>query len=188
MIFNCTKKTKERFNINYWEEYKDEIEEKEIIDIIEKEKEDSFFNWGLKYFAFDRRKCIQLIHFETKFNLYLFDIKVADMSELGNIIAYYLLELYKTDQEVTELLEDYFKESQLCVYTKLTNKSAISTLNGNEWQFALGGERFYEYIDNNILKTLDINKDANWNNLVTINKKYIVPGKEFKRALIERYK
>lgn len=188
MIFNCTKKTKERFNIKYIDEYKDKLTKAIVTKAIESEKDDDFLNWGLKYFPFDGRKCIQLIHFKTKFNLYLFDLKVNDISELGNIVAHYLLELYKNDQEVIVLLEKYFEESPLCIYAKLTNKSAISTLNANEWQFALDSTRFYDYIENNILKTIEINKDANWNNIVTINKKYIVPGKEFKKALIERYK
>ena len=50
------------------------------------------------------------------------------------------------------------------------------------------GYRFYDYIENNILKTIEINKDANWDNLVTINKEYIIPAVIFKKELIERYK
>ena len=50
------------------------------------------------------------------------------------------------------------------------------------------GYRFYDYIENNILNTIEINKDANWNHLVIIDKKYILPGEVFKKELIERYK
>ena len=39
------------------------------------DKNDDFLNWGLKYFSFDKRKCIQVVHFKTKLNIYLFDIK-----------------------------------------------------------------------------------------------------------------
>ena len=50
------------------------------------------------------------------------------------------------------------------------------------------GYRFYDYIENNILKTIEINKDANWNHFVLIGKEYILPGEVFKKELIERYK
>lgn len=188
MILNCTQKTKERFRIKYQDEFEDELADEITKKIIEKEKNDDFLNWGLKYFSFDRRKCIQVIHYRTKFNLYLFDLKVSDIENLGNIIANYMLELYSGDELMIKLLYKYFNESPICVFSKLTNKSMIASLNSNETYFMAEGYRFYDYIENNILKTIEINKDANWNNFVTINKEYILPGKEFKKELIERYK
>ena len=86
------------------------------------------------------------------------------------------------------LLHKYFSENHICVFSKLTNKSAISSLNSNEIYFMEDGYRFYDYIENNILKTIEINKDANWNHFVLIGKEYILPGEVFKKELIERYK
>lgn len=188
MILNCTQKTKERFRIKYKEEFEDKFAAKIVERIIDKEKNDDFLNWGLKYFSFDRRKCIQVVHFKTKLNIYLFDIKVSDLENIGNIIANYLLEIYHDDELMIQLLHKYFSENPICVFTKLTNKSAISSLNSNETYFMADGYRFYDYIENNILNTIEINKDANWNHFVIIDKKYILPGEVFKKELIERYK
>ena len=187
MILNCTQKTKEKFHIKYYEEFEDKMIGQITKKVIENEKNDDFFNWGLKYFLFDGRKCVQVIHFKTKFNLYLFDLKISDIEDIGNIIANYLLELYNEDKIMTKLLHKYFNEKPICVFSKLANKSIISSLNSNEIYFMAEGYRFYDYIENNILKTIEINKDANWNNIVTINKKYVLPGEQFKKELIERY-
>ena len=92
MILNCTQKTKERFHIKYNGEFEDKIADEITKRIVDKEKNDDFLNWGLKYFSFGRRKCIQVINFKTKLNIYLFDIKVSDLENIGNIIANYLLE------------------------------------------------------------------------------------------------
>lgn len=188
MILNCTQKTKERFRIKYKEEFEDKFAAKIVERIIDKEKNDDFLNWGLKYFSFDRRKCIQVVHFKTKLNIYLFDIKVSDIENIGGIIASYILELYSDDELMVKLLHKYFNETSFCVFSKLTNKSVIASLNSNEAHFMANGYRFYDYIENNILKTIEINNDANWDNLVTINKEYIIPAVIFKKELIERYK
>ena len=188
MILNCTQKTKERFRIKYSEEFEDKFAAEIAKRIIDKEKNDDFYNWGLKFFSFDRRKCIQVVHFKTKLNIYLFDIKVSDLENMGNIIANYILELYSDDELMIKLLHKYFNETSFCVFSKLTNKSVIASLNSNETYFMAYGYRFYDYIENNTLKTIEINKDANWNNLVTINKEYIIPAEIFKKELIERYK
>lgn len=188
MILNCTQKTKEKFHIKYNGDFEDKIADEITKRIIDKEKHDDFLNWGLKYFSFDRRKCIQVINFKTKLNIYLFDIKVSDLENIGNIIANYLLEIYHDDELMIRLLHKYFSENHICVFSKLTNKSAISSLNSNETYFMEDGYRFYDYIENNILKTIEINKDANWNHFVLIGKEYILPGEVFKKELIERYK
>lgn len=188
MILNCTQKTKERFHIKYNGEFEDKIADEIAKRIVDKEKNDDFLNWGLKYFSFGRRKCIQVINFKTKLNIYLFDIKVSDLENIGNIIANYLLEIYHDDELMIRLLHKYFSENHICVFSKLTNKSAISSLNSNEIYFMEDGYRFYDYIENNILKTIEINKDANWNHFVLIGKEYILPGEVFKKELIERYK
>ena len=71
MILNCTQKTKERFRIKYSEEFEDKFAAAIAKRIIDKEKNDDFYNWGLKFFSFDRRKCIQVIHFKTKLNIFI---------------------------------------------------------------------------------------------------------------------
>ena len=189
MIFNCTKKTKERFHIDYFEEEKSEIDSS-IKEMIVEQTNDELFNWGLKYFSFDGRKCLQLLNFKTKFNLYIFDLKVSDLNKIPDLITFYLFELYKDDKEVIYLLNKYVGEYPFSIFTKITNKSVISSLNLNEDYFMMGTERFWNYFKGNTLNTIEINRDANWHNFVTINKSkhYIQPAKSFKEALIERYK
>ena len=192
MIFNCTKETKKKFKIPYEEEFNDDFKNIVSQKIIILEKDDLLLNWGLKYFIFDGRKCIQFVNFLTKFNIYAFDLRVNDKEYFGEIIAKYLLELYKDDKVVIKLLERLYDEHPLCIFSKLENKSIISTLNTNETLFAENGYRFYDYIENNVLNTMKINYEANWENLVTLNKKgkkeYILPAEEFKKELIDRYK
>lgn len=60
MILNCTQKTKDRFNIKYQEEFNDKLANDIVKEIIEKEKNDFFLNWGLKYFSFDRKNVYRL--------------------------------------------------------------------------------------------------------------------------------
>lgn len=70
-------------------------------------------------------------------------------------------------------------------------QSIISSLNHNQTVYADDGNSFYEYIDKNILKSVEINKDFNWKYLTSKNidgkKEYIYPAEYFKELLINRY-
>ena len=76
-------------------------------------------------------------------------------------------------------------------FDKLTDKSAISTLNRTQSDFAFDGYRFYDYIENGILKTRQINEEVNTTWLVTqkIDGKttYFYPKERFRDLLRERY-
>ncbi|MCI8291852.1 MAG: hypothetical protein HFJ25_06410, partial [Clostridia bacterium] len=54
------------------------------------------------------------------------------------------------------------------------------------------GNSFYEYIDKNILKSVQINKDFNWKYLsskvINGKKEYIYPAEYFRELLLEKYK
>ena len=99
--------------------------------------------------------------------------------------------IYVNDVEMTSLLNRLFNEHPLCVFSNLTDKSAISTLNNNERCY-VETYRFYDYIENNTLKTIEINKDVNFHNLLTVKingkREYIVPGEYFKELLTNYYK
>ena len=148
--------------------------------------------WGIKIFYMDRRKCLQAMNFASRFTIYIFDIHNDDIQYIGDVIAKYLLELYKDDKIMVEYLKRLFEKHSVCIYSNLTNKSIISALNYNETINVDYCDLFHEYIDNNVLKTIDINKDVNWNNIMNIyingNKEYVVPGKYFKELLIDFYK
>lgn len=146
----------------------------------------------MKLFYFDRRKCIVAMNFASKFTVFLFDIKVDDLSNVGNFISDYLFELYKDDEEMTSfLLPKYLDEAPHCVFAPLKDKSIISYLNNMVSGFACDGYRFYDFIENNILKTIEINIQVNFDYIVSDKidgkKDYIFPGKRVKELLVERY-
>ena len=191
MILYVTKKTRERLNIPIISELSD-INKTFASIVYKKEKDNLLLEWGIKIFYMDRRKCLQAMNFASRFTIYIFDIHNDDIQYIGDVIAKYLLELYKDDKIMVEYLKRLFEKHSVCIYSNLTNKSIISALNYNETINVDYCDLFHEYIDNNVLKTIDINKDVNWNNIMNIyingKKEYVVPGKYFKELLIDFYK
>ncbi len=190
MIIYVTKQTRERYKIKLPHEQEPPVDSYMRM-LIEKEGGDEILEWGCKLFYFDGRKCVQLVNFASKFTVFLCDIKVADMNTLGDRLANYLLEMFKDDTLMYHCIEKMLEESPLFCFDKLANKSIISTLNKNQLDFAFDGYRFYDYIDNGILRTLQINHDVNFDWLVTkeINgkKEYVFPGELFRKLMIQRY-
>ncbi len=190
MIIYVTKQTRERYKLKMPQELsppKDFYTKMLVL----KESGDEILEWGCKLFYFDGRKCVQLVNFASKFTVFLCDIKVADMNTLGDRLANYLLEMFKDDTLMYHCIEKMLEESPLFCFDKLANKSIISTLNKNQLDFAFDGYRFYDYIDNGILRTLQINHDVNFDWLVTkeINgkKEYVFLGELFRKLMIQRY-
>lgn len=191
MIFYVTKKTKERLNIPMISDLSD-VNKILANMVYEKEKDNQLLEWGIKIFYMDRRKCLQVMNFASRFTIYIFDIHNDDIRYIGDVIVKYLLELYKNDKIMIKYLKRLFEEHPVCVCSNLTNKSIISALNYNETINVNYCDLFHKYIDNNVLKTVDINKDANWDNIMNTyidgKKKYVVPGKYFRELLIKFYK
>ncbi len=142
----------------------------------------------MKIFYFDGVKCLQVVNFASKLTLFLFDLKVKDVKDLGNYIVFWLRLLYKDDREMTEAIETLFTKSNITCFDKLVDKSIIATLNSTQLSFALDGYRFYDYIDNNILNTIKINTDINFNYILTkqVDRKtiYFYPGEMFKELML----
>lgn len=146
---------------------------------------------GAKLFYFDRRKCIQIVNFASKFTLFLMDIKVSDLENIGNLVSYYLLELYKHDRKMTKALEKMLEENFVTCFSKLTDKSAIATLNITQSRFAQDGYRFYEFIRGGILYSMEINHDVNFKWLFTMKAngktEYFYSGEKFREIVLNRY-
>ena len=159
--------------------------------VIEEQSGDELLEWGLKLFYFDGRKCIQAINFASKLAIFLFDIKNEEIGDIANGIAMYLNEIYSKDLKMKRMLKKFYDEYPVCAFSRLVNKSIISSLNHNQTVYTDDGYRFYEYIDKNILKSVEINRDFNWKYLSSkvINGKrdYIYPAKYFRELLINRY-
>lgn len=190
MILYATKQTIERFKIPMPEEMHP-VPKAASLQLLAAEQGDPLLEWGVKMFYFERRKCIQVMNFASKFTIFLIDIKLSDFHEVPNLIAVYLLELYKDDPDMVKLLKRMFVHHSVCMFTKLTDKSVISSLNHNQSDFAQDGYRFYDYFEKNVLQTVRINHDFNFDWIVTqrINGKVegIWPGKRLKELLIERF-
>jgi hypothetical protein len=190
MILYATKQTIDRFKITMPDEMHP-IPQLASKQLIKSQQGDSLLEWGFKLFYFNRRKCLQVMNFASKLTIFLIDVKVDDMGDAINNIALYLLDMYQTDKNMVRILEKFFSQYSLYVYTKLTDRSIISSLNRNQSDFANDGYAFYDYFENNVLQTRTINHDMNfkWPVTQTIDGKmeYIYPGERFKALLLERY-
>lgn len=191
MLFYATKQTIERLKIKMPNEMQ-LFSEIALNQVIKEHQGDELQEWGLKLFYFDRRKCIQVMNFASKLTILLIDVKLEDVGFIPNRIAHYLLDLYKDDKTMVDLLDQFFNQHSLCVFSKLTNRSIISSLNHNQTTFLNNGDTLFDYLKNGVLHTKKINHDINFKWLVskTINGKlrYILAGEHFKELMMERYR
>ena len=191
MIIYVTKETFDKYKLKRPEDLKPPLDELART-VMEKEAGDRLCEWGGKLFHFDRRKCIQIVNFASKFTLFLVDVKLSDLPNIGDYIAEYIFDIYSEDKEMLSALNRMFEEHQYMCFSKLTDKSIISTLNSTQSRFAEDGYRFYDFISEGILHTKDINRKINsdWLFTMTINKKtdYFYAREKFRTLVLERYK
>lgn len=197
MILYCTKQTMERYGLKLPEEMQNPDIAKISRETINAEQGDRLLEWGVKLFYFDGKKCLLLMNFASKLMLVLPDMKKDDCQYIGNILANYLLRLYQNDPRMTELLERLFEEHPVTAFSKLTDKSAIASLN-HRLSFDLAdGEvlrEFIRYEPGNSLPTLhsmDCNDSFNRETPTTVNidgkKYYAYPVERFEYLLRTRY-
>ena len=191
MILYATKQTIKDLNIPMIEELS-QFNKTMAQKVIEEQTNDRLLEWGLKIFYFDNRKCVQAINYASKLTIFLFDIKEEEIAYIANGIAIYLMDIYEKDKNMIKVLEKFFKDYPACTFSKITDRSIIASLNHNQFEFADNGYAFYDYIENGILKSKEINKKFNWKELTTqiINgkKDYIYPAEYFREILLNRYK
>lgn len=110
---------------------------------------------------------------------------------MPNAIAENLFNIYSDDKEMTALLERFFAEHPIACYSKLTDRSIISTLNRVQSDYLYDGYRLYDFIEDNILHTLKLNKVINKKNPASKNvngkREYFFPAEEFAALLKARY-
>lgn len=190
MIIYVTKETFDKYKLKRPEDLKPPLDELART-VMEKEAGDRLCEWGGKLFHFDRRKCIQIVNFASKFTLFLVDVKLSDLPNIGDYIAEYIFDIYSEDKEMLSALNRMFEEHQYMCFSKLTDKSIISTLNSTQSRFAEDGYRFYDFISEGILHTKDINRKINsdWLFTMTINKKtdYFYAREKFRALVLGRY-
>ncbi len=189
MIFYATKQTMDRFKLKYPNEMSHGKRETCEV-LLKSEKGNPLYEWGVKLFYFDRRKCLQVVHAMTKITVFLIDIKSSQIEDCPNMVAMYLFELYKDDAAMQKALDKYFSSSGFAIYDKLTDKSLISTLNRTQLSFADDGYRFYDFIENGILQSFKINRAvAEYIMTAKINGKseYIVPKEYFRSTILQKF-
>lgn len=167
------------------------IENKAANKIIEEQTNDSLLEWGIKLFYFNKIKCLQAVNFSSKLTIFLFDVRNEEIEYIGNAIATYLMEIYSNDAKMKKVLMKFFNDYPSSTFAKLTNKSVTAILNNNQHHYAEDGKKFYDYVENNVLNSMQINKDYNWKQLTTKNiegrSNYTFPAEYFKELILERY-
>ena len=190
MIYYATQETMDRYKLKRPHEMSPGI--KELCEqIIEKEQGNSLYEWGVKLFYFDRRKCLQIVHFLTKMTVFLIDFKVNEIENAANAVAQYLFYLYEPDRKMKKALERYFASSPFVTFEKLTNRSIATTLNQTRRNFAFDGYRFYDFIENGILQSKKINRAAaEYPRMMKVDGKteYIIPKEYFKEVILEKFR
>lgn len=71
MILYATKETVKKYGIPMLEKFEDKKIRETLIAVRENEEGKEIFEWGMKVFYFDRRKCLQLVNFSSKFTIFL---------------------------------------------------------------------------------------------------------------------
>ena len=190
MIIYATKQTIERYKIVLPQDMHSPIREMALI-TLQKESGDRLLEWGAKLFYFDRRKCLQVVNFASKLTLFLFNVKIDDLSAVGNAIAQYLLDIYSNNAVMTKLLKRFFDDYPVVMFDRLTDRRAIATLNHTQLTFADDGYRFFDFIENNILQTRKINMKVNFDWIFSEKNAgktdYFYSGERFEQLLKERY-
>ncbi len=151
MIVYATKQTVDSYGFKMPEEFRDPIMKPIILDVYNREKGNQLLEWGAKLFYFDRRKCIQVCNFASKFTIVLADVKKVEVELIGDFIARYMLDIYSEDKKMTALLKRFFKENPLVCFSKLTDRRIISTMNRFQSNYLEDGYYLYNFIENNVL-------------------------------------
>lgn len=160
MIFYATKETMQRYKLKTPDQLKSEIAPYAQA-VVQQEQGNRLYEWGCKLFYFDRRKCLQVMHYETKLVIFLVNLKMDDLEFAGNAVAQYLMDMYSSDVFMQRALERYFASSPFVCFDKITDRSIIASMNGIQSRWACDGYRFYDYIQDGTLHTKQINRDVN---------------------------
>lgn len=160
MIFYATKETMQRYKLKAPEELNSEMAPYAQA-IINKEKGNRLYEWGCKLFYFNRRKCLQVMHFETKLVIFLIDVKISELQFAVNAVPQYLMDMYSSDADMQRALELYITSASFICFDRITDRSIISSMNGIQNRWAFDGYVFYDYIHDGILHTKQINREVN---------------------------
>jgi len=190
VILYATKKTIERFKLKLPQDMNDPMVARLGKTILAVEKGDELVEWGAKLFYFDGRKSIQLVNFASRLTFFLVDVHPDEVDNIGGMLTGYLYNLYRDTPDMKELLDRYFEEHQLIVFSPLTNKSVLGTLNYTQESYVERGS-LYEYIWDGLFHSLELNKKFNqewiFSKMEQGERIYFNPGERFEALLRARY-
>ena len=184
MIIYGTKQTMERYGLS------DELHtESNIVPIqIGQEQGNPLHEWGAKIFYFERKKCLQVCNFASKFSLFLFNLKKNDIDLIGELMAFYIYEMYSEDKDMQSALVELLGLRPAVCFSKLTDRRIIASLNAAQRMFAGDGDYFYQFMYDDVLDTFEINYRYNFEYFVTdkIDGKtqYYFPGERFRELVL----
>ena len=188
MIIYATKQTMERYGLP------DDLHpEGNVVPIFAgRDVANPLREWGAKLFYFDRRKCLQVCNFASKFTIFLFDLKKEDIDLIGELLGFYLFELYSDDEEMKLAIIELFGLKPAVYFSKLTDKRIIATLNSTQRTFAADGDYFYRFIEDGVLDTMEINRRFNFDYIITDKiggkTQYFMPNERFRELVLAEYR
>lgn len=191
MIIYGTKKTLDIYRLKLPDQFANPLMKQLITDTRKRQAGDPLYEWGAKVFQFEYLKCLQLCNFTSKFTIVIADVKEKQIDQLTEIIFGYLNDIYSGDQEMLKLIDRYAAENTVTYFDKLTDRSIISSMNYFQTSYMEDGDRFYDFVDGNLLRTRPLNKEINWNYLAGLKvhgkKTYDYPAERFAQLLKNRY-
>ncbi len=159
--------------------------------IIDREGGDDLLKWSAKYFEFDGRKCMQIMNMASMFTLFLVDVGRVELHYIGNMMANYMHDIYKNDREMLGAIEKMFEKTGGICHTDLNDTNVLMMMTQTQLKFALNGRRFYDFVENGVLKTSEINKTFNrqWPVRVMVDDKAeeFVPADKFRELMVKRF-
>ena len=185
MIFYATKETMQRYKLKTPEQLQSEAAPL-VRMMAQKERGNHLYEWGCKLLYFDGRKCLQVMHFETKLVVFLMDLKQKDLEFAGDAVANYLMDMYAEDKEMIHALEQYCASSPIMYFDKITDKSIIASMNHVQMSWAMDGYRFWDFIWDGILHTRIANREVNdmpCTKTVNAQKEWIIPYERFAQVM-----
>ncbi|MGN0517731.1 MAG: DUF6933 domain-containing protein [Acutalibacteraceae bacterium] len=189
MIYYATKETMQCYKLKTPEEM---TSKNALIAraVSKKERGSQIFEWGCKLFYVDGRKCLQVMHYETKLVIFLIDIKVNEIEFAANAVAEYIMYMYSSDPVMIKALERYYESSPIVCFDKITNRSIVSKMNHIQSDWALEGYRFYDYIRDGVFYTKELNRDVNnypFSMKVNQKKRWFIPYDFFAQTIKEKF-
>lgn len=161
MIFYATKQTVDRYKLTMPEDIDDPTTKNKVTGILKQEAGDPMLEWGMKLFYFNRRKCLQVIHFASRMAFFVVGIRVNELRSVAHYISIYIHDLFADDAEILDLIDRWLTEHPTIVFDRLKDRSMIAQLNFTQRDFLYDGYKLYDYIEDGVLQTRTINYDYN---------------------------